>query len=78
MRDSEFANLMGEKDLITACLEDPKENFRKIVDVYKAQVMAAAMNILGNREDAEDASQETFIQVFRNLERFDFKKSFKS
>lgn len=69
---------MDEKELIIECLLNPEENFRKIVDDYKAQVMAAAMNILGNREDAEDASQETFIQVFRNLEHFDFQKSFKN
>ena len=38
--------------------------------------MTMAMNILGNREDAEDASQEAFIQVYKNLEKFDFNQSF--
>ena len=38
--------------------------------------MALALNILGNREDAEDACQETFLQTYRNLSRFDTQKSF--
>lgn len=38
--------------------------------------MALALNILGNREDAEDACQETFVQVYHHLDRFDMKKSF--
>lgn len=37
--------------------------------------MALALNILGNHQDAEDACQETFVQVYRNLNRFDFQKS---
>lgn len=49
-----------------------------IVDTYKARTMAMAMNILGNGQDAEDACQEAFIQVYRNLGRFDRRKSFRN
>ena len=40
--------------------------------------MATAVNILGNRQDAEDVWQETFLQVFRNIERYDPSRSFKT
>ena len=69
---------MGENGLIAACLQGDREAFRQIVDIYKAQVMALAMNILGNRQDAEDVCQETFIQVYRNLGRFNPQKSLKN
>jgi len=69
---------MEDNDWITACLRGNGEEFKKIVDKYKACVMAVAMNILGNREDAEDVCQETFIQIFRNLEYFDARLSFRS
>jgi len=69
---------MEDNDWITACLRGTGEEFKKIVDKYKACVMAVAMNILGNREDAEDACQETFIQVFRNLGHFDARLSFRN
>jgi RNA polymerase sigma-70 factor (ECF subfamily) len=69
---------MGDNELVAACLQGQGEEFRKIVDIYKGPVMALAMNILGNRQDAEDACQETFIQVYRNLGRFDPQKSFRN
>ena len=40
--------------------------------------MAAALNILGNREDAEDACQETFVQAYRHLRNYDARRSFKN
>ena len=69
---------MQEKQLLESCLRGEKEEFKKIVDRYSAQAMAMALNILRNREDAEDACQEAFVQVYRNLQNFDFKKSFKN
>jgi RNA polymerase sigma-70 factor (ECF subfamily) len=69
---------MDEKELISACLQGNGEEYRQIVDIYMTQVRALAMNILGNREDAEDACQETFIQVFKHLAHFDVQKSFKN
>ena len=69
---------MEDKKLIQACREGDLDQFKKIVDKYGAQSMALAMNILGNREDAQDASQETFLQVFRNLSRFDADRNFKT
>ena len=69
---------MEEKQLIKSCLQGNEEDFRKIVEMHSAAAMAMALNILGNRDDAEDACQEAFIQVFRNLGKFDMGKSFKN
>ena len=69
---------MNENDRIAACLEGRKEEFRVIVSAYQPQVMALALNILGNREDAEDACQETFVQVYRHLAEYDPGRSFRT
>jgi len=69
---------MDEQELIESCLRGRMEDFRMIVERYMAPAMALAMNVLGNRDDAEDACQELFIQVFRNLESYDKEKSFKN
>jgi RNA polymerase sigma-70 factor, ECF subfamily len=59
---------MGDNALSAARLEGDLGEFREIVDAHKAAVMTLAVNILGNFQDAEDACQETFIQVYKNLE----------
>jgi RNA polymerase sigma-70 factor (ECF subfamily) len=72
MRD----DLMTDEQLLRSCLSGDVEEYHKIVERYRTKALAIAMNILGNREDAEDASQDTFIQVYKNLDKFDFQRSF--
>ncbi len=67
---------MNDNQLVRECLCGDVEEFRKIVEKYRGKAMAMALNILGNREDAEDACQETFLQTYRHLDRFDIEKSF--
>jgi RNA polymerase sigma-70 factor (ECF subfamily) len=69
---------MEEKQLIVSCLQGNVQDYKKIMDMHSAPAMAMAMNILGNRDDAEDACQEAFIQAYLNLARFDLNKSFKN
>jgi RNA polymerase sigma-70 factor (ECF subfamily) len=69
---------MDEKETIAACLAGRGEEFRFLVEGYKSQVMAMAMNVLGNRQDAEDVCQETFVQVFRHLAQYDPARNFHS
>src|SRR4030042_6657485 len=69
---------MDEQELIAGGLRGSMEDFRMIVDRYSAPAMALAMNILGNRADAEDACQELFIQVYRHLKSYDKDRSFKN
>jgi RNA polymerase sigma-70 factor, ECF subfamily len=69
---------MDEQELIESCLRGRMEDFRMIVERYTAPAMALAMNVLGNRDDAEDACQELFIQVYRNLKSYDKERSFKN
>jgi RNA polymerase sigma-70 factor (ECF subfamily) len=67
---------MNDEQLLQSCLRGDVEEYQKIVNKYRSKAIAMAMNILRNREDAEDASEEAFIQVYQNLEKFDFKRSF--
>ena len=68
---------MNDNQLLESCLKGDVEEYRKIVDKYRGKVMAMAWNMLGNREDAQDASQDTFIRAYQNLNRFDFQHEFK-
>jgi RNA polymerase sigma-70 factor (ECF subfamily) len=68
---------MEDNELLLSCLEGDLENFKILMDKFRGKSLALAWNILGNREDAEDACQEAFVQVYLNLEKFDFTKNFK-
>jgi len=57
---------------------DERARFRDLVEAFGPQAMALAVNILGNRQDAEDVCQEAFLQVFRRLDRYDPARSFKT
>jgi RNA polymerase sigma-70 factor (ECF subfamily) len=67
---------MTDEELLQRCLLGEVEEYHKIVERYRTKALAIAMNILGNRQDAEDASQDAFIQVYKNLKKFDTKRSF--
>lgn len=44
------------------------DRFEDIMRTYRAPAMALALNVLGNREDAEDACQEAFVAAYRVLD----------
>lgn len=45
--------------------------FDQIISGHQRRVISLAWRMLGNREDARDAAQETFLRVYRYLDRFD-------
>jgi RNA polymerase sigma-70 factor, ECF subfamily len=46
------------------------ENIEELIDIYGKKVFNLAFRVTGNREDAEDVVQETFLQVHKNLDNF--------
>jgi len=45
--------------------------FTDLVELYKDKIYHLAFRMLGNSQEAEDMTQETFLRVFRNLDRYD-------
>ncbi len=69
---------MGNPGVLEIDSSAAGHDFKEFVDRFGGPAMALAINVLGNKEDAEDACQEAFIRVFRNLERVDAEKNFKN
>ncbi len=69
---------MDEQDIIGGCLRGDPVSSRAMVESYGNLVLSVALNVVGNRQDAEDVCQETFLQVFRRLDRYDRARSFKT
>jgi len=61
----------GDLALIERCRRGDREALLEIVERYQRPVFNAAYRIVGNREDAADIAQTTFLKVFEHLERYD-------
>jgi RNA polymerase sigma-70 factor (ECF subfamily) len=69
---------MDDREIIGEALRGRREAFRRLMTEYAPAALALAINVLGNRQDAEDACQEAFLQVYRHLHRYDPGQSFKN
>lgn len=47
-----------------------------LVERFQGQVFGLCYRMLGQRQDAEDAAQETFVRVLKNLHRWDPTRDF--
>lgn len=61
---------MNEQELIQGLRAGDEAAFRYLVDTYRDRVFNTALGIVQNAEDAEDVSQEVFIQVYRSIGSF--------
>jgi RNA polymerase sigma-70 factor (ECF subfamily) len=59
-----------EQDLIARVQRGERELFYELVKPYERRVYAAALAILRNEADAEDAAQEAMLKAFANLRQF--------
>lgn len=50
--------------------------FDELMVAHERRVVAIAWRMLGNREEARDAAQETFLRVYRHLNKFDSDRDF--
>jgi RNA polymerase sigma-70 factor (ECF subfamily) len=69
---------VDERETIEGCLRGETPSQKAMVEAYGTLVLSVALNVVGNRQDAEDICQETFLQVFRHLGRYDRARSFKT
>jgi RNA polymerase sigma-70 factor, ECF subfamily len=50
--------------------------FDALMQAHQRQVVSLAWRLLGDRDDARDAAQETFLRVYKHLNRFDPSREF--
>jgi RNA polymerase sigma-70 factor (ECF subfamily) len=60
----------GEAALIQRCASGDEIAFAELVSEHQRMVVQLAMNLLGDRDEALDLSQEVFLNVFRTIGRF--------
>ena len=60
----------GEAALIQRCAAGDEAACAELVATHQRMVYSLALNLLGDRDDALDISQEVFLRVFRTLSGF--------
>jgi len=50
--------------------------FAELVDLYKDKIFHHAYRMLNNKHEAEDAVQDTFLRLYKNLDRYDESQKF--
>jgi RNA polymerase sigma-70 factor (ECF subfamily) len=66
----------SDLELVRRIKRGDEQGFREMVDRYNARVYSLAYGILRNSEDAEEATQDAFLTLYRKIDTFDESKKF--
>ena len=69
-------NNQEDAQLIKLFLENNNSGFNRLVLKYQDQIHNLCLRFLGEREEALDCAQETFVKVYRSLKSFKGKAAF--
>jgi len=69
---------MTDDTLVRRVIDGDTAAFTTLVDRHAAACTRFATRMLGNREDAEDATQETFLRAYRSLARYEERQAFRT
>ena len=61
---------MDQQELIAQLQQGDEPAFKKLVDEWQHMVYNTALGIVQNEEDADDITQEVFIQVYQSVSSF--------
>jgi RNA polymerase sigma-70 factor, ECF subfamily len=61
---------MTEQELTDGLISKRKEAIQYLVDKYQKNVIKTAFYFVSNMEDAEDLSQEVFLEILKSIGRF--------
>jgi len=69
-KSGEYLEVDPDGDLVTRWKAGDQSAFESLIRRHEGRVFGLLMRMLGNREDAEDVAQETFISLHRHGHRF--------
>lgn len=66
-----------EYEIVKKCLKGDRDAFKQLYEENCNWLFAVCLRYLSNKEDAEDVLQESFVQIYRKLDTFQFQGSLK-
>jgi len=70
--------VVPERELVASCRTGDPEAFARLVRLHEGMVVSLAVRLLGEVEEARDVAQEVFLQVYKQLGRFEGRSSLKT
>lgn len=64
--------------LVRRCKTGDQEAWHMIIDHYSRTIYNMALNFTGNSDDASDITQDIFLKIYNNLDKFNEEKNFHS
>lgn len=59
-----------EKELIDELVAGNEDAYRRLITLYREQVIRLCMGFTGSSDDAEDLAQDIFVEIFKSIRRF--------
>jgi RNA polymerase sigma-70 factor, ECF subfamily len=66
----------SDLELVRQIKRGDDQAFREMVERYNARIYSLSYGVLRNREDAEEATQDAFLTLYRKIDTFDESKKF--
>jgi len=63
-------SLMSDSELVEKIKDNDYMAFRNFYELYKDLTYNVCYRILNNKDDADDATQDVFIKVFKSIQKF--------
>lgn len=70
--------IRDDRELMAIIAKEPEKGFRSLMAKYKEALYWHIRRLVVAHEDAQDATQETFVRIFRSLPDFKGECSFRS
>ncbi|MCR4395607.1 MAG: sigma-70 family RNA polymerase sigma factor [Candidatus Saccharicenans sp.] len=67
---------MEENQIVRLAQQGDQEAFSMLVQAYRNRVFGLAVNVVHNRETADDLAQEIFLKAYLSLSRFRYESEF--
>ena len=68
--------MIPDEIYVQKAIEDDAEAFNELVQRHHARIYGLAYRMLGNPDDASDATQETFLEAYKSIQSFQFQSKF--
>jgi len=65
--------MIDHDNIVRRAVQGDQEAFRSLVDEFKNLVYVICLNVIHDHYEAENLTQDTFLQVYRSLPKYEYR-----